>query len=723
MQPDSKPPSEDEEEPEPQRWGKRETELMVYCYETLCSWPLFLHLVMVLSLVWLTGFMQYNYPLVVFAAMFYLHKVDNVQKERLRIQIQNKMDEERSRLLLSTDAETVVWLNAILQECWPSWLERYLSHLIMNCLHLNLPYYKPKALSKLVIDHLRLGSSPPVIQFAKVHRNPTAARGEQAVLELDLTFVAAEDMKLELIARLKKASMGLGLAGKLYGNNLRVEGKLRLGLKFVPFYPYLGQLTVAFASVPVLGLSVRPLSSSSVDVTDLPGIASWVSRAIQAAVETFLVEPHPLVVDLIKLCGADYRFDVDKDETAGMCGNIKEPKDAGFVILEVLECKDLECKDRTGFVDPYVKICLDKVKFKTSIKKQTVNPIWHELFRLRISSWGLPCRLLLRVRDRDVFGKDDELGCCFLDVAQLQGAKRHDMWLQLHGVKTGQIHIAATVVDINSGISVDYYEDIFSGSSSSENTTVVTATAMVCPCVCKRDHNQHHIGSSSSNNNNNNNNGVILVDDSIPMRAKMKQVNKTTSPSPSCLEHPHQHHCSMVDDSLSTTATLMSYHRPKIKHVRVASVDSDRFEGVFDSKGNPILESREGLTFSNCGTPLISTVAVDGRVPSMTLPSVAEQRREPTDFAAPGGKARNKRRTFPFLRPRATTPTTSTPNLAAAVPSLSAQQIGNSNIPSKSYHRMNLRALYKRVSSEFRSAHDPAAASVAASLFEAPCGL
>ncbi|KAG6554633.1 hypothetical protein Mapa_003651 [Marchantia paleacea] len=279
-QPDTSPAGDDEEdeddEPERQRWGKREGEFIVHMYEALCSWPLFLHLVLILSLVWLTGFMQYNYPLVVFTAIFYLHKVDNVQKERLRIQLQNRMDERRSRLILSTDAETVIWLNAILQECWPSWLERYLSHLITNCLHLNLAYYKPRALSKLVIDYLRLGSSPPVIQFAKVHRNPNAPRGEQAVLELDISFVAADDMKLELIARLKRASMGLGLAGKLYGNNLRVEGKLRLGLKFVPFYPYLGQLTVAFASVPVLGLSVRPLSSSSVDVTDLPGIASWV---------------------------------------------------------------------------------------------------------------------------------------------------------------------------------------------------------------------------------------------------------------------------------------------------------------------------------------------------------------------------------------------------------------------------------------------------------------
>lgn len=62
-----------------------------------------------------------------------------------------------------------------------------------------------------------------------------------------------------------------------------------------------------------------------------------------------------------------------------------------------------------GLPDPYVKITVDKMKFKTSIKKQTLHPVWHELFRIRICSWNLPSKILLRARDRDSFGKDDEL--------------------------------------------------------------------------------------------------------------------------------------------------------------------------------------------------------------------------------------------------------------------------------------------------------------------------
>lgn len=274
MEEPSPRPESSEKHPRIRRWSKREGEIVGCLYEALLGWPLFLHLIFALSALWLAGYYHYNFPFAVMLAVFYVHKVDSVQKERFSVQIQSRLEERLSRAERVTESETVMWVNFLLQEMWPSWLEKWLSKRVGECLHVNLNYYKPKALSKLVIGFLRLGSSPPVIQSVRVHR--LSDNGDNAVIEMDVSFVAADDMRVELIARLKRASVGLGLTGKLYGNNLRIEGKLRLGCKFIPYYPYLGQLTVAFVTVPILGLSVRPLSSSNVDVTDLPGIATWV---------------------------------------------------------------------------------------------------------------------------------------------------------------------------------------------------------------------------------------------------------------------------------------------------------------------------------------------------------------------------------------------------------------------------------------------------------------
>lgn len=63
---------------------------------------------------------------------------------------------------------------------------------------------------------------------------------------------------------------------KLFCDNLRIECKVRLGLKFVAYFPYVSYLNLSFLTVPSLGLSVRPLSSNGLAVTDLPIIASWV---------------------------------------------------------------------------------------------------------------------------------------------------------------------------------------------------------------------------------------------------------------------------------------------------------------------------------------------------------------------------------------------------------------------------------------------------------------
>ncbi|EFJ11302.1 integral membrane single C2 domain protein [Selaginella moellendorffii] len=441
--------------------------------DAVLEWPLFIHLLVIASAVWIAGFAGFNFLVSILLSVLYLHSVDSVQKSRLRTQLQFQIDHESIRGVQVSDSETVTWFNILLQEGWPTFLERYLARNIIYLLDVNLNYYKPRAVSKILVDRLRLGNSPPVVHSVKVYRNSSA--GEHAVIEMDLSFVADEDMQLELMACLKKVSVGFGFAGKLYGTNLRIEGKLKLGFKFVAYYPYVGQLSIAFVTAPLLGLSVRPLSSSSVDVTDLPLIASWVSKAVQAAIETCMVEPYPLVLDMIRLFGAEYDLDIDKDGVRLLPASLHEIKEAAFAILEILEGKDLEAKDRSGYSDPYVKIKMGKLKFTTSVKKQTLNPSWHELFRVRIISWNLPSKIHFRVRDRDKFGKDDELGWYELDLIHLRGGDRHDMWLKLRDVRKGLLHVAISILEPPSKI-VQAAAGV--GSLANSSTTLKVAPAL-----------------------------------------------------------------------------------------------------------------------------------------------------------------------------------------------------------------------------------------------------
>eukprot|EP00850_Spirogloea_muscicola_P002486 SM000009S23615 [mRNA] locus=s9:998642:1001568:- [translate_table: standard] len=242
------------------------------------------------------------------------------------------------------------------------------------------------------------------------------------------------------------ASFGLG--GKLYGNNLRIEGKLRAGVSFLPYYPYVSRLRLSFVVPPLLQLSVRPLASNRFDVFDLPGIATWVTKAIKAAVVTTLVEPNALTMDLVKMFGTNYGIDDEKIALFFMRnGQIKlrKKQEVAFVIVEVLDAKDLIAMDRNGSSDPYVKLRLEKNRCATSVRWHTLEPSWHETFRLRIGTWRCANRLIMKVRDRDTFGKDDSLGDCSVDLVKLRGGARHELWLNLEGVKSGQLHVAITV--------------------------------------------------------------------------------------------------------------------------------------------------------------------------------------------------------------------------------------------------------------------------------------
>lgn len=421
--------------------------------ESLLHWPFFLHLIALMFFEWFAGYVQFNCLFSIFCGAFYLHEVDRRHKERFQAKLKRQMEEDHSKSKPYTDIESMEWFNALMEKIWPSWLELMLSKMVAECLHANLPPFMPQALSKFSVSRLRLGSSHPIIKSAKVYRvhdkvsqsellrQKTFPLDQEVILELDVSYVSGDDMGVEFSTKM------MGIEWRLVGNNLSVEGKLRLGLKFVPYYPYVALLKVSFAETPELRLSIRPLSSNSVDVLDLPGVASWVHRSMRESITEAMVEPRQLEFDLLKLLGADYggttALHFMKD------GHIRHPKhvEVAFAIVEVLEAQGIEQKDPNGFLDPYVRIQMCRLKLQTSVKRRTVNPAWNEFFRLRIASWDTSPTVRFSVKDRDIFGTNNVLGHCTLDLSKYRDGYRHDLWLGFDDSKPGQLRVAVTIVD------------------------------------------------------------------------------------------------------------------------------------------------------------------------------------------------------------------------------------------------------------------------------------
>ncbi|OIW19900.1 hypothetical protein TanjilG_28771 [Lupinus angustifolius] len=373
-----------------------------------------------------------------------------------------------------SDFETVRWLNHAIENIWPICMEQIASqNILLPIIPWFLEKYKPWTATPLnvsltgslyrillyfqkeaVVQHLYLGRNPPLITEMRVLRK---TNDDYLVLELGMNFLAADDMSAILSVKLRKR-LGFGMTSKLHITGMHVEGK------FIQARPYLSRVRVCFAEPPYFQMTVKPIFTRGLDVTELPGIAGWLDKLLSIAFEQTLVEPNMLVVDVEKFISPQTEpwFSVDE----------KDP--VAYAKIEVIEASDLKPEDLNGLLDPYVKGRLGGYRFRTEIQKKTVTPKWHEEFRIPIITWEFNNVLAIEVWDKDRF-YDNTLGDCSVNIGDLKDGQRHDMWLPLKNIKTGRLHLAITILEDN-GKGFDTYDreetvDIEEIKNSSANDT------------------------------------------------------------------------------------------------------------------------------------------------------------------------------------------------------------------------------------------------------------
>ncbi|KAF2314463.1 hypothetical protein GH714_026734 [Hevea brasiliensis] len=284
-----------------------------------------------------------------------------------------------SREVLS-DSETVRWLNHAVEKIWP--------------------------IKKAVVQHMYLGRNPPMFTEMRVLRQ--CSSDDHLALELGMNFCTADDMSAVLAVKLRKR-LGFGMWAKLHMTAMHVEGKVLIGVKFLRHWPFLGRLRVCFAEPPYFQMTVKPIFTHGLDVTELPGIAGWLDKLLSVAFEQTLVQPNMLVVDVEKFASAEPESWFSVDE--------KQP--IAYAKVEVVEASDMKPSDLNGLADPYVKGQLGPYKFRTKIQRKTLAPKWHEEFNIPICTWDLPNVLAIEVRDKDHF-VDDSLGDCTVSINDLR---------------------------------------------------------------------------------------------------------------------------------------------------------------------------------------------------------------------------------------------------------------------------------------------------------------
>ncbi|KAF3615288.1 C2 domain-containing protein [Capsicum annuum] len=395
------------------------------------------HVAIVLMFLWFLNSLNYGHPLAYFISLIYLYLVHEQYVTRLKKKLQFEEKRQSNQRRVLSDSETVRWLNHALEKIWPVCMEDIVSQkILLPIIPWFMQKYKPWTVKDIAVQHLYLGRSPPMFTEMRVLRESTG--DDHLVLELGMNFRSADDMSAILAAKLRKR-LGFGMVTKLHLLGMHVEGKVLVGVKFLRKWPFLGRLRVCFAEPPYFQMTVKPIFTHGIDVTELPGVAGWLDNLLSVAFEQTLVEPNMLVVDMQK-------FVSPQPDESWFSVDAKEP--IGHVILEVLEAENLKPTDLNGLSDPYVKGHLGPFRFKTRTQKKTLAPQWQEEFKIPICSWESPNNMLnVDVRDKDHFSQDDSLGDHSMNICDYRDGQRHDIWLSLRNVKMGRLRLAITVVE------------------------------------------------------------------------------------------------------------------------------------------------------------------------------------------------------------------------------------------------------------------------------------
>ncbi|KAI3457531.1 hypothetical protein Pfo_014194 [Paulownia fortunei] len=390
------------------------------------------HVCIVLLVLWFLNSFNYCHPVAYFLSLIYIYLVHEgyVLKLRKKLQFEEKTESNQRRVL--SDSETVRWLNHAIEKIWPVCMEEIVSQkILLPIFPWFLKKYKPWTVKDIEIQHLYLGRSPPIFTEMRVLQHSNG--DDHLVLEVGMNFRTADDMSTILGVKLRKR-LGFGMSAKLHLLGMHVEGKVLVGVKFLPGWPFIGRLRVCFAGPPYFQMTVKPIFSHGLDVTELPGIAGWIDNLLALVFEQTLVEPNMLVVDVEKFASPQPEnwFSVDA----------KEP--IAHAIVEVLEAAEMKPSDLNGLADPYVKGQLGPYRFRTKTQKKTLAPKWREEFKIPICTWESQNMLLIEVRDKDrIF--DDMMGDCCVNINELRDGQRHDIWLPLQNIKMGRLHLAVTV--------------------------------------------------------------------------------------------------------------------------------------------------------------------------------------------------------------------------------------------------------------------------------------
>ncbi|KAJ0106114.1 hypothetical protein Patl1_19137 [Pistacia atlantica] len=264
-----------------------------------------------------------------------------------------------------TPLEHCEWLNKLLIEVWPNYMNPKFSTRFSHMVEKRLKHRKSRLIEKIELQDFSLGSTPPLLGLHGTH---WSSSGDQKVMRIGFDWDTNE-LSILLLAKLAKPLLG---TARIVINSLHVKGDLLL-------MPILEGRAVlySFLSVPEvrIGVAFGSGGSQSLPATELPGVSSWLLRRwLNLAAGVSLCQQVDLrkkavggiiyvkVVSASKLFRSSLRGSPSRRQTSPVARSLEERNDD----------KDLQT---------FVEIELEELTRRTNVRPGS-DPRWDSTFNM-----------------------------------------------------------------------------------------------------------------------------------------------------------------------------------------------------------------------------------------------------------------------------------------------------------------------------------------------------
>lgn len=182
----------------------------------------------------------------------------------------------------TTPSEHCEWLNKLLMEVWPNFMNPKLSIRFASLVEKRLKHRKSRLIEKIELQEFSLGTCAPCLGLQGIR---WCTSGDQRVMRLGFDW-DTNDISILLLAKLAKP---LIRTARIVINSLHIKGDLLL-------MPILDGKAILFSfdSTPEvrIGVAFGSGGSQSLPATELPGVSSWLVKVLTDTLERTMVEPR-----------------------------------------------------------------------------------------------------------------------------------------------------------------------------------------------------------------------------------------------------------------------------------------------------------------------------------------------------------------------------------------------------------------------------------------------